>query len=93
MKEGSEEKYRRARQTSLSLTIPLLLAVAPIVGLFLGRFLDNRLQTGPTFTLIFLGLGFVAGGREVYRILKRIAREEERAREQKSSGERDRSDT
>jgi ATP synthase protein I len=84
-----EERYRAARHLSLYLTIPLLLAVAPLIGLFLGMFLDRVFNTGPILMIVFLGLGFVAGGREVYRILARISREEEEAREAKREAERE----
>ena len=83
MNREQEEKYRAARHLSLYLVIPMLLLVSPIIGLYLGKFLDSLFHTEPILMIIFIGLGFVAGGREVYRILARIAREEEQARQDK----------
>jgi ATP synthase protein I len=72
------EKYRAARQIGLLSTIPLILAVAPLVGYFLGRWLDGRLHTGSVLSVIFLVLGLVAGVRETVVILRKATREEDR---------------
>lgn len=43
----------------------------PILGLsFLGRFIDNKLNTNPTFFLIFLLLGVGGGFMGVYSTVK-----------------------
>jgi F0F1-type ATP synthase assembly protein I len=43
----------------------------PILGLsFLGRFIDNKLNTSPTFFLIFLLLGVGGGFMGVYSTVK-----------------------
>lgn len=59
------------RQIGLLTTIPLLLAVSPIIGLFIGRFLDGKLHTSPLFMIVFLILGFVAGARQVANVVKK----------------------
>lgn len=70
----SNEKYSMLRQAGLAATIPFLLMVSPVIGYFLGRFLDARLGTNFLW-MILMGLGFVAGAREVYRIIIRISKE------------------
>lgn len=55
--------------------IPFALAVPPIIGWFIGHTLDSTLNSGNWFTLIFIVIGFIAGGREVYRIIKRFSDE------------------
>ena len=70
----SEEKYSMLRQAGLAATRPVLLVVSPVIGYFLGRFLDARLGTSFLW-IVLMGLGFVAGAREVYRIIVRISRE------------------
>ena len=87
VKREPEEGFRATRQLSLYLTIPMLLFVSPLVGLFLGRLLDRWLHTDPILMIVFLALGFVAGGREVYRILARVTREEEQASRQRREAE------
>ena len=91
-KEPDEDRFRAYRHASLYLTIPLLLAVSPFVGYFLGRFLDRVFHTGETLSLVFLALGFVAGGRETYRMLQRVSREDRAAREARDRRNRDRMD-
>ncbi len=51
--------------------IPILLAVGPIIGIFVGQWLDDKFETSPWLTVIFVILGFVAGSREMYLLLKR----------------------
>jgi F0F1-type ATP synthase assembly protein I len=73
--------YRGLRTAGLLLAIPTLLIVSPLVGLFLGMAVDRWLQTGRVFTAVGLVLGFVAAGRETYKIYRRyLADEEEQKR-------------
>ena len=66
-----KDRYNWARQTGLLSTIPFLMAVPPIAGLLIGRYLDRRFDIYPVLTIIFLLLGFVAGVREVASVLKK----------------------
>jgi F0F1-type ATP synthase assembly protein I len=75
-----DERYSGLRTASLLLSIPTLLIVSPLVGFFLGAALDRWLKTSPWCGLAGLGLGFVAGGRETYRIYRRYQAEEDRAK-------------
>ena len=59
------------------LAIPSLLVVAPLVGFFLGKAADRWLKTTPWLTFVGLVLGFVAAGREIYFIIRRVQAEEE----------------
>jgi ATP synthase protein I len=56
-------------------SIPILLAVSPLVGYFMGRVLDRWLNTAPWLSLIFLGFGFAAGVRETIKIVKRASQD------------------
>ena len=68
-KKGS--KRSGYRQLGLLGTIPILIAVGPVVGFFIGRWLDEKLGTEPFLLVLFLIFGFVAAGREIYGIIKR----------------------
>jgi ATP synthase protein I len=70
MSGSSSDKYKQARQLGLLTTIPMILAAAPLVGYFLGRWIDRRFGTEPWFTMIFLVIGLVAGVRETILILR-----------------------
>jgi ATP synthase protein I len=73
MAVGSDpsDKYKRFRQLGLLTTIPMILAAAPLVGYYLGRWLDRRFRTDPVLSLIMLGVGLAAGVRETILILKK----------------------
>jgi ATP synthase protein I len=43
------------------------MAIAVIIGLAIGYYLDEWLGTGPWLTIVWLGLGFAAGVRSLYR--------------------------
>lgn len=70
MTEKEPNKVTSWRQIGLLSSIPFILALAPIVGFFLGQYLDTRLRTKPWLSFILLGLGFVAGVRETIRIIR-----------------------
>jgi len=74
MEKKSEHKYSMMRQAGLVTVIPFLLMVSPILGYFIGRFLDGRFNTSFLW-IVFIVLGFVAGVREVYRIIVRVGKE------------------
>jgi len=57
--------------------VPFLLVVPPLVGLFIGRYLDNRFDKDPLFTIVLLVLGFIAGARETAKLVKRANKEDE----------------
>jgi len=68
--EKRPNKVSGWRQIGLLSSIPFILALAPIVGYFLGKYLDQKFRTQPWLSLVLLGLGFVAGVRETIRIIK-----------------------
>jgi len=73
MAGNKNDKSTLYRQLSLLGVIPALLAVGPLVGLFIGKFLDKKLHTEPYLMFLFIILGFVAAGREVYAIVKKVS--------------------
>jgi len=65
------------RSAGLLLAIPSLLIASPLVGFFLGRFADGKFHTTPWLTLVGVVLGFVAAGREIASIVRRVQEDEE----------------
>jgi F0F1-type ATP synthase assembly protein I len=65
------------RSAGLLLAIPTLLIVAPLVGFWIGDWLDRRFKTAPWLGLLGLVVGFAAAGRETYQIYRRYMAEEE----------------
>jgi ATP synthase protein I len=56
--------------SSLSFSI----ALSIVIGLGIGYWLDTKFETSPWLTLIFLGLGVIAGFRNIYLALQRARR-------------------
>lgn len=54
--------------------IPFVMAVPPIVGWYLGSWLDGLLGTS-YLMYVFLVLGVIGGARECYRIIKEFSDE------------------
>lgn len=65
------------RTAGLLLAIPTLLIVSPLVGFFVGSWLDRRFSSAPWLGIAGLALGFAAAGRETYLIYRRYQAEEE----------------
>ena len=72
------EPFEGIRTAGMLAVIPLLLIIAPLLGAFIGRWLDGRFGTAPWLLIVGLALGFAAAGREIYSISKRVQSEEER---------------
>jgi len=74
---GKGPRSSGLRSAGLLLAIPTLLIVSPLVGFFLGSWLDRRFHTAPWLVIVGLVLGFVAAGRETYQIYRRYQAEQE----------------
>jgi len=66
-----KDKYSGYRQVAIATTIPVILAVAPLIGYYVGNWVDGKLGTDKIFMIIGLGLGFAAAGKEVYNLIKK----------------------
>jgi len=71
-----DDKLAGYRQIGFLTLIPIIMVVAPLLGYFLGSFLDEKLGTEPYLMIVFIVFGFVAAGKEVYELIKRSAKEE-----------------
>lgn len=68
-------KYEALRSASLLLAVPTILIAAPLVGMFLGRFADQKLDTTPWLTIAGIVLGFVAAARQIADIIRRVRKD------------------
>lgn len=73
--ENKDKYYSYLRQAGIYTVIPLILAVGPIIGYFIGNFLDKKLHTSPYLMILFIIFGFIASGKEVYNLTKRAMQE------------------
>lgn len=62
------------RQAAIALELPFTLVGPILVGGAIGYALDRWLGTTPVFILVFIGFGFYAGVREVYRRYQKMLR-------------------
>jgi ATP synthase protein I len=68
MKKETKKLFRELfYYSSLSFSI----ALSIVIGLGIGYWLDARYDTSPLLTLVFLGLGVIAGFRNIYLAMKK----------------------
>ena len=73
MKEDTRRSIRElAYYSSLGLSIVLSI----FIGLFAGIYLDATFGTRPVFTFVFLGLGIVAGFRNIFHAMNKLRKED-----------------
>ena len=72
-----EERFRKRIQVIASYgMLPFVLGIPPIIGWYIGSWLDNYFKISPYARYTLLVLGIVGGIREVYRIIKKYKDEE-----------------
>ena len=76
MVEKKDINLLQLKQICTLTAVPIILFAGPIVGYFLGDWIDRQFQLRPWFTLLFLALGFAAAVREISRLLKQVLRED-----------------
>lgn len=67
----NKDDYSAYRQVAQAMIIPIILVVAPLLGYYMGVWVDKKLDTGNVFRLIGLALGFGAAGKEIYGLIKK----------------------
>ncbi len=58
------------------MSVPMMMVAGPLVGALIGYWLDRWLGTKPYLLLIFLVLGLVAAGREIYKLIQWSTKEQ-----------------
>jgi ATP synthase protein I len=66
-----KETKKAAVHMAYASSIGISMVIAIFGCLFLGVWLDRKLGTGPYLTLLFLLLGILAGFRNIYVLIKR----------------------
>ena len=80
MKDKKAEFYRLTKIWGLLSFVPVVLAAGPLAGYFLGEFLEKKIGFAPYLSLVFMGLGFYTGVREIIKILKIINKDDRDSR-------------
>lgn len=76
----SQKDQSALRKASMLMTIPTLLIASPLVGFFLGSVVDRKFGTDPWVSFAGVILGFVAAGRQITIIVRRVQAEGEDAK-------------
>lgn len=58
------------KQIGLLTSLPFIMVAGPLVGYFIGEWLDSKLDTAPYLTIVLILMGFISSGREVYKLIK-----------------------
>ncbi|MBI5869295.1 MAG: AtpZ/AtpI family protein, partial [candidate division Zixibacteria bacterium] len=51
----------------------------PLIGYFFGQWLAGRFGTDPWLMVLFIVLGFIAAGKEVWGLIQKASRDDERS--------------
>ena len=78
MAEKKDAYSRQVKQIGALTAIPIILLVGPFAGYFAGDWIDRKFQLHPWCTILFLILGFVASGREIFRLLNQLLKEDKK---------------
>lgn len=76
MAEKNDANLWQLKQIGALTAIPVILLIGPVAGYFAGDWIDRKFQLHPWCTVLFLILGFVASGREIFRLLNQILKED-----------------
>ena len=72
-----DRRYSQIRQLGLLASIPALLVIAPLIGLFGGQWVEKKFHLSPWGTIVGLVLGFGAAVRETRAIIRRSQAEDD----------------
>jgi ATP synthase protein I len=71
---------KETKQTAIQMARVSSIGIAMVIAIFgcfyLGRWLDQQLETEPFLTLLFLLIGIAAGFRNMYLLVKRYVKDD-----------------
>jgi ATP synthase protein I len=76
MAEKKAALYSQVKQIGALTAVPIILVAGPLAGYFFGDWIDRKFGSSPWGIVVFLVLGFVASGREIFRLLKQVLKED-----------------
>jgi len=68
------DDHKSFQKAGLALTLPFTLLSGPLVGFFIGDWLDGQFGTAPWLLVLFLVFGFVASAKETIRVIRRLSK-------------------
>ena len=79
-KQDRKELFRELGKYS---ALGLEMAISVVLGLAIGYYLDKWLGTSPWLTIVWIGLGFAAGVRSLYRAAVQSGKDLEKSEKEK----------
>lgn len=73
-KKDKPEFFAQVRQIGILTAIPLILPLGPLIGFFMGRWVDQKFGFYPCATIALIVLGFAASVRETVRMIRDVLR-------------------
>lgn len=69
---GSPKVVKSMKWMTLMSQVGITMVANIMVGLFIGKYLDQWLHTSPLFLLLFIFIGFFSGIKSVYLLIIKI---------------------
>ena len=69
---GSPKVVKAMKWMTLMSQVGITMVANILVGLFIGKYLDQWLHTSPLFLLLFIFIGFFSGIKSVYLLIIKI---------------------
>ncbi|APG28191.1 magnesium transporter [Syntrophotalea acetylenivorans] len=82
----AEERQQLYKSLGFLSTLGISMVAATLIGLAIGYYLDQRLGTSPWMTMLFLGFGIAAGFRNLFYLVNRELKRQQREEEKKDAG-------
>lgn len=76
--------FLKAIQVAELATIPFYLVGGPLVGFWIGGWIDGYFVTSPNFRIICIILGAFSGMRETWRVIRQVAESLEKENSEKN---------
>jgi F0F1-type ATP synthase assembly protein I len=67
------------RQIGILTSLPFIMAAGPLVGYFIGEWLDRILGTSPYLMIVLTLMGIISAGREVFKLVKMTTDDEKKS--------------
>lgn len=78
VKSLSEDKREVVKSLISYSSLGLEMGLCVAIGIAIGYFLDRYFMTSPYLTIIFMIFGVIAAMKTIYRLMKKVQRENER---------------
>lgn len=69
---GSPKVVKAMKWMTLMSQVGITMVANIMIGLFIGKYLDQWLHTSPLFLLLFIFIGFFSGIKSVYLLIIKI---------------------